>query len=365
MILHLYIARRFLVTFVSVLFILGAMTYLIGLVENVNRFGGGDASFASIMRLTLLLVPYAVYRLLPLIAVISTISLFIALSRSSELVVSRASGRSAMRSLGAPVAAAILIGVIAVAILNPIVAATSREQESSLNRITRGSDSVLSVSEEGMWLRQGDSAGQTVIRASHADLDGTRLSGTTFIGLGPNGKPTIRIEAATAELRPGAWHLTDAKIWDLDGPTNPEKSAETHDTYRLKSDLTRDQIRDSFGTPSAISFWDLPGFIKRLDAAGFSARSHRVWFQSQLALPLSLIAMVMIGAVFTLRHTRAGRTGIMILLATLCGFALNFIRNFAVILAENGQISTTIAVWGPPTAAILLSAGLLLHLEDG
>ncbi|MGB5560093.1 MAG: LptF/LptG family permease, partial [Paracoccaceae bacterium] len=130
-------------------------------------------------------------------------------------------------------------------------------------------------------------------------------------------------------------------------------------------DLTRDQIRDSFGTPSAIPIWELPAFIDRLERAGFSARQHRVWLQMELALPLMLAAMVMIGAGFTMRHTRFGKTGMMVLLAILTGFATFFVRNFAQILGENGQIPILLAAWAPPIAAILMTLGLLLHLEDG
>ena len=133
----------------------------------------------------------------------------------------------------------------------------------------------------------------------------------------------------------------------------------------MPTNLTRAGIRDSFGTPSVIPIWDLPGFIASLEAAGFSARKHRMWLQSELAMPVFLVSMVLVGAAFTLRHTRAGRTGVMVLFALLTGFSLYFIRNFAQILGENGQIPIALAAWAPPLAAIGLAMGLLLHLEDG
>ncbi len=133
----------------------------------------------------------------------------------------------------------------------------------------------------------------------------------------------------------------------------------------VRSDLTRDRIRDSFGEPSAVSIWDLPAFIASLDAAGFSAKRHRVWFQMELAQPLLLAGMVLLAAGFTMRHTRFGRTGTMVLSAVLSGFAIFFLRNFAQVLGESGQIPVMLAAWFPPVATILLSLGLLLHLEDG
>ena len=133
----------------------------------------------------------------------------------------------------------------------------------------------------------------------------------------------------------------------------------------LASNLTRDQILDSFGTPSAVPIWELPAFIARLDAAGFSARKHRTFFHMELALPLLLTAMVLVGAGFTMRHTRMGRTGLMVMLALGFGFLFYFIRNFVAILGENGQIPIIMAAWLPPIATLLLPLALLLHLEDG
>jgi lipopolysaccharide export system permease protein len=90
-----------------------------------------------------------------------------------------------------------------------------------------------------------------------------------------------------------------------------------------------------------------------------------MWFMSELANPLLLAAMVLIGASFTMRHTRFGKTGMMVLFALLVGFGLFFLRNFAQVLGETGQLPVAVAAWTPPIAAILLSLGILLHTEDG
>ena len=73
----------------------------------------------------------------------------------------------------------------------------------------------------------------------------------------------------------------------------------------------------------------------------------------------------MIGAAFTMRPGRLGRTGLMVLLALGLGFGLYFIRNLAQVLGENGQLPVALAAWAPPLAGILLALGLLLHAEDG
>ncbi|KKK61485.1 hypothetical protein LCGC14_3013870, partial [marine sediment metagenome] len=306
MTLHLYFARRFLITFLSVFAIFLGILVLIDLVEQVRRFDGSKVGFWVVLGLTFLKAPESLYRILPLVMILATLSLFLSLARTSELVVARASGRSALRSLNAPLVVAVLIGIAAVTILNPMVAATSQQYEVAAERLSTGQRSALSLSAEGLWLRQNNGSGQTVIRAERANLDGTALYGVTFLTFAANAGPVARVEAESARLSSGEWVLQAAKEWYFDAP-NPEQSARLHDTLTLPSTLTPGEILDSFSTPSAIPIWDLPEFIDRLERAGFSARKHRVWLHMELAQPLLLAAMVLVGAGFTMRHTRFGR----------------------------------------------------------
>jgi lipopolysaccharide export system permease protein len=365
MTLYLYFARRFAVNFLGLFSVFLVLWALIGMIEVLRKFGGSSAGAVDILVLTALTVPGTIYPVLPLITMLATLTLFLSLARSSELVVTRAAGRSALRSLISPVLVAILIGVVAVVVLNPIVAATSKKFDVLSNRFLRGSESVLSISREGLWLRQGSPSGQTVIRAERANLDGTELFNVTFVGFGADGSPTYRIEAESARLMPGAWIATNAKRWRFDPGLNAELNAVRLERVSISSEMTREQIREGFGSPQSIAIWDLPAFIERLERAGLSARRHRVWFQTELAKPLFLATMVLIGAGFTMRHTRFGRTGIMVMLALLMGFSIYFIQNFAKILSESGQLPILLGAWAPPVAGILLALALLLHMEDG
>jgi len=364
MILHMYFARRFLMSFLGVTGVFVLIIVSVDLVEQLRKFSSADATMVDVIALSLLNGPLTLYRMLPLIMILAAIAFFLALARSSELVVTRAAGRSAIRALLAPLAVTLAIGMLSVGVLNPIVASTSKAYENRSDTL-RGSSSILSLGSSGLWLRQGDETGQTVIRAKSANLDGTRLSDVSFLTFTPDGTPTQRINAGSAQLASGEWVLRGVKSWPLVGEIVPEAASEVLPQLSVPSTLTPDQIRDSFGTPSSIPVWELPAFIDRLQAAGFSAQRHLVWLHAELALPAFLIAMVLVAASFTMRHQRGGRTGLMVLSAVLLAFILYFIRNFAQVLGENGDLPAVLAAWAPPLAAIGLSLGALLHSEDG
>ncbi|PSL20747.1 LPS export ABC transporter permease LptG [Shimia abyssi] len=363
--IHLYFARKFCLIFLGLTTVFFVLMALVDLMEQVRRFNVDEVGFGSILLLSMLKSPEGLYELLPLLVILSTVTLFITLSRTSELVVVRAAGRSAILSLLSPVTVALLIGLFAVTMFNPIVASTSIRHDQLADELRSGGRDALSLSSEGLWLRQGGAQGQAVIHAEQTNADATRFSNVTIVAYQPDGGPRTRIEARSARLVEGAWELYDAKAWPLVHGINSEANAKSHEVLRLDSTLTPDRIRDRFGTPSAIPIWDLPRFINELKEAGFSARRHQVWLNMELAQPLFLIAMVLIASAFTMRHTRFGKTGVAVLVSVLIGFALYFVRNFAQILGENGQIPVLLAAWAPPVASVMLALGLLLHMEDG
>ncbi|MFU1477078.1 LPS export ABC transporter permease LptG [Roseovarius sp. C7] len=363
MILHFYFARKFLWTLVGIAVVFSVLLGLIDLVDELQDFP--DLPFFDVLEIVLLNLPHANYEILPLVMILATVALFVRLARSSELVVVRASGRSALAGLTGPVTVAALVGLVAVTMFNPIVAASSKRYNDLVNGHSGLGDSVLAISSEGLWLRQGTEEGQTVIHARSATPDLGTLLDATFTSFTPTGDPLQRLTAESAELGQGEWHLMGVKAWDLAATDNPEASAELHTSLSIPAALTRDRIIDSFGKPEYIPIWDLPSFIAQLETAGFSARRYAVWFQMELAQPLFLVALVLVGAAFTMKHARLANTGTSVLAAVMLGFTLHYIRNFAQVLGENGQIPILLAAWAPPVASLLLALGILLHMEDG
>ncbi|CUH80930.1 Lipopolysaccharide export system permease protein LptG [Tritonibacter multivorans] len=365
--LDLYYARRFLTWFVMISVMLMTLVLLIDFSEQLRRFDGVDLSAMQLLALALLKSPAAFYEFLPLIMILTTIVLFIGLARSSELVVTRAIGRSGIRALVPPVIAAFLIGGLTVSLLNPIVAATANRYKTLSERYRNADTAAVSLTGEGLWLRQGGDTGQSVIHAGNysGDADTLVLFDVSILAYDAEGSPKSRTLASQARLENGDWLLQDAKVWPLAPGLNPELGASQSDELRVPTTLTNEQIRETLDTSEGISVYDLPRTITALQQAGFSTTRFQVWLQVELARPLFLVAMVMVGAAFTMRHARLGGTGLAVLASILLGFGLYFVHNFAQILGENGQIPVALAAWAPPVASILLTMGLLLHAEDG
>jgi lipopolysaccharide export system permease protein len=360
-----YLLAGFLRSVIGVFAVIALVVMLFTTVENTRRYGDTEAQLGDVLQISALQLPEVLYQIFPLVLMLGSLVTFLRLARTSELVVIRAAGISALRLIGVPVAASVVLGIGFVLAVNPFVAATMKKSE-ILDESFSETPSSLSVSPEGIWLRQADPAGgQTVVQAARADATGTLLRQVRLHRFDENGTLYMRIDAPSARLISGAWLLANANVWELDTATGRFERRILRGRLDLQTSLTRQQIQESFSPPETIGIWQLRGFIARIEQSGLSGTRHRLYLQSEVARPALFAAMVLVGAAFALRPARFGQTGVMILLAIMAGFSLYFLKDFAESLGAQGRIPLTVAAWTPPVATIFLAVGLLLHLEDG
>ena len=296
--LTLYLANRFGVTIAAVFGTIFGLIYLLDFVEMLRRASGlPDASAALIAFLCLLRTPSVSEQVLPFAVLAGCMFAFVNLSRRLELVVARAAGISVWQFMGPPVLVVGLLGIFSVTVYNPLSAMAKEQAERIETRLFRG---VQTNTDTSMWIRQRSVDGQAIVRAEQSSDSGTRLSAVTAFVYEPNGAFQERVEAATATLKQGYWELKDARI------SAPGEEPQSHETYLLATNLTPEQVTQSFVAPDAVSFWRLPDVAQRTETAGLDANRYRLRHQALMAQPLTLIAMVMIAAAFSLRFFRFG-----------------------------------------------------------
>jgi lipopolysaccharide export system permease protein len=268
-----YIAARFLRALLSVFAIVFTLILIVNSVELLRR-ARGRAGLLDVVAMAGFQTPGIALLVTPFVVLLASMACYAQLARSSELVVTRAAGVSVW-ALVAPVAAmAAAAGVASFMLLNPIAAATTQRFETLEARYLDGRTSRLAVSDEGLWLRQGLGAGQTVIHARDSNRTATDLRRVTLFRFAERDMLSSRIDAARAELQPGHWRLTDVaarEIADFGESAETAGQVDRRETMTIPTELTSEQILDSFAPPEAISFWALPRFIATLERSGFTA----------------------------------------------------------------------------------------------
>jgi lipopolysaccharide export system permease protein len=360
--LSFYIGRHFLAGFAVLFFAFLSLVLTFDIVELLRRAATKpEITFLVVVKLALLKLPYMGQQTFPFAVLFGGMAVFWRLTRSHELVVTRAAGVSAWQFLFPVLLLAFLLGVAKITVFNPLSSALLAKYERQEAALLKGQSSLLEISKTGLWLRQASEKGPSVIRADRALNQGSDMELRNVVVLMYTNSDHFagRIDAESAKLEDGFWLLRKAWIHE------PEKPPRFTAQHWLPTDLTLSSIQDSFAPPATMSFWALPGFIKTLEISGFSALRHRLHWHSLLAAPFLMCAMVLLAATFTLRHSRRGGTTFIITGGVLTGFLLYFFSDVVFALGLSDSIPVTLAAWTPSGVATLLGIAMLLHLEDG
>ena len=364
--LSMYIARVFVLSLAGMLAGLTGLIALFDFIELLRRSATKpDATFAIVSEIAALRLPWICMQILPFAVLLGGILAFWRLTRSSELIVARASGVSAWQFLAAPLLCAVAIGAFATAAISPLSAAMRARAETMDNVYLRTGGGPLALNGGQLWLRESDAAltpqGVAILHARAVTLHEGELVArdVSIFRLDANDRLLERVEASQATLAGGQWQIENARtITPGHLPTPPRP-------LTLDTNMTVQRVQESFAPPDTLSVWALPGFISLLDRSGFSSIRHRLQFQTLLALPLLAGTMTLLAAGFSMRPSRRGGVAKMIASGVAAGFALFLVSKVAEEFGQSGALPAVLAAWAPAASGLMLSVALLLHLEDG
>ncbi|MES2751750.1 MAG: LPS export ABC transporter permease LptG [Pseudomonadota bacterium] len=358
-ILARYFAKRFviasLVTFAGISFLIVIVDYI----ELIRRTSGiASVSALLVAQTALFRVPLTLEKLMPFCILIGGMVSFLALSRQLELVIARAAGISAWQFIAPAVLSALVLGLLATVVYNPLSAEMLERAKGLETRIFTGG---ASNTQEGanFWLNQSTSDGQSVINAARSQGQGAILTGLTVFRYDTSGHFKERIEAAEATLEPGQWVFRDVRRYSLDNPPLMEAR------FTLPTTLTLAQIRNNFSTPETVSFWQLPDYIKSSEYSGQATAGYRLQYQKLLARPFLLAAMVLLAASVSLRFFRFGGVQKMVLSGVAAGFLLYVLSKVTEDLSKAELMHPLAAAWLPVCVGGLSGFLALLYQEDG
>jgi lipopolysaccharide export system permease protein len=355
-----YFAGRFVVSALGVFASIFLLLVLVDYIEMVRKTSGlVEASAITVAETSLFRVPQLLEKLMPFCILIGAMTCYLALSRRLELVVARAAGVSAWQFIAPALASALVLGILATTVYNPM-SANLRELSKRMEAELFGSAPGGGIQDaSGFWINQVNSEGQAIINAARSEQQGVRLTGLTVFRFDNDFQFRERIEAREATLEDGRWLFKSVRRYTLDAPPVDE------DSFFLTTTLTPAQVRNSFSTPETVSFWQLPSYIRSSESSGFATAGYRLQYHKLLAQPFLLAAMVMMAAAVSLRFFRFGGVQKMVLSGVGAGFLLYVLSKVTEDLSKAELMHPIAAAWLPVCVGGLTGFLALLYQEDG
>jgi len=355
-----YFGLRFLSTvllvFVGILLLVGLLDYI----ELMRRSSDvPNVSALLVAKTSFFRVPQVTERILPFCVLIGAMSCYLDLSRRHELVIARSVGLSAWQFMAPAAMVAFLLGTLATTVYNPIAAVMKEQSKRYEAELFAQQTAKYANPNAPLWVGQRTDEGQAIINAKSSRGQGGTLGGVTVFTFDATGHFKNRIEARAAILEPGYWRLLDARIYTLGNLPVDQPS------YQLRTNLTPEQVRESFATPETVPFWELPTYIHIAEHAGLVAAGYRLQFEKLLARPFLLVAMVFLAAAVSLRFFRFGGVQKMVLSGVGSGFLLYVLSKVTEDLSTAELMHPVAAAWLPVLAGGLTGFIALLYQEDG
>jgi lipopolysaccharide export system permease protein len=352
-----YFLRRFTLSIAAVIVTFFALIYTGDLIELMRRAGDAQhASTAMLARLSLFRVPAVTEQVFPFAVLFGSLAAFLDLSRRLELVVARATGVSAWQFITPGIIVAFSLGLFTMTIYNPVAVKLKNRADEIESRLFERA-TAANAANTSIWLDQKTGDDTVILQAGSAA--GLKLFNVTAFVSDRDGHFKERVEAPEAELQKGYWLFSHGRI--VAEGVEPR----SFESYQLPSNLTADEFSSSIGASESVSFWALPGVVHRLELAGLDTTRYRLTYQTLLARPALLVAMILVAASVSLRFFRFGGIARMVLSGVAAGFFLYVVTKIAENLGSAGVISAVAAAWSPAIIGGLMGVLTLLYLEDG
>jgi lipopolysaccharide export system permease protein len=306
--------------------------------------------------------PPFVYQGLHIVMLMSTILLFLGLSRSNELTALKAGGVSLYR-VSLPIIG--LAGLVTMGslgfqeIVMPVL--NRRAVEIDEARIKRRTMPELRKRAE-VWYR-GREDGGAESRIYHIGLLDPRdrqMNDVTILSLSPDFVMRRRWDAR--EMR---WSDQDDG-WRLRRGVRREFRAGEPDraeTFREQAVRLPERYQDFAQVPRApdvMNYAELREYVGRLHEAGHKVEKYLVDLYSKISFPFAHPIMALVGIPFALQSPRGGRViGIALCLALGLGYFI--VHSAAVALARTEILPPLIAAWS--ANALFATLGLYLYLR--
>ncbi len=310
------------------------------------------------------LIPFILYQVTPLCALVAVLITFGAFSRSSEITAMKATGTSLYRIV-APVLVFTLFISIGLFVFDEFYLPNANRRQEALRSIIKDKPAQTFLRPDRKWISgQTTAAGQParIFYYQFFDADRNVFANLTVFEFEPNTFVlTRRIFAASAR-----WSPAD-NTWVFENGWERTFSGETIASYRPFTSATFPEIHEQPGyfkkedRPSQeMSYNELSHYISDLKQSGFDTKRLNVQLNRKLAYPLITLVMAILAVPFALSM---GKRGSLAGIATAIGLAIAYWVVDGVFQAM-GNVNTLpaiLAAWTPDLLFAIAGTYLLLR----
>lgn len=351
-----YLLRQYLFFLGIGCFVGMVLILIVDILQSLDRILRLKPPLTYIAQHFLYLVPRELYQALPIIVLVSTVFLFLTLSRQREIDGLKASGVSLYR-ISAPVLALAMCISLGALIF----------QEALLPGIAAKGEEVDRVKIRGLRPRHLQQQGQIWYHLSDtrfihiALLDPAQqsLDGLLVLNIDRNFRLLDRLDSSAAQWTDKGWRLKQGFVRSVDtaGRVRSERFEQRIvDMPEQIHDLTQVQRR-----PESMSFLDLRSYVKQLRDSGHPVGGYLVDLYAKLSFPLVHVIMALVAIPFALVSPRDSGRAVGFGLAIAIAVSYWVVHSIALSFGRADLLPAALAAWTANIIFFGLGGALFFH----
>jgi lipopolysaccharide export system permease protein len=349
-VLDLYIGKAVIGGSFLVMCVLLSLFVFIEFISELDVIGRGDYGAWVAFRYVLLSVPRLTYELMPMAALLGSLTGLGVLASNNEIIIMRASGISLARITWAALKGGLLLVVFAVWIGEWVVADAEQRATEIRSSALAGNKSLRTV--DGFWTREATD----FINVRTVLPDG-RLVGVYIYEFDPGNELRRISSAKSATYERGQWHLEQVSrsVIGRDGVTMEQLPSMT-----WRSRLSPELLDIIAIKPASLSVSGLHKYIRYLRLNGLSSGRYEAEFWTKIALPFATCVMVFAALPFVFGSLRSAGVGQRMLIGVLVGigfYLFNQTANYIGLVYEFNPLLSAVL----PTLLLLVGAVYMMR----
>ena len=338
-----YIAVTVIKATLMTLLALTVLAFVLTLVDEIEDVGKGDYSSWHALVVAACSTPRFVYESFPVAALIGALLGLGGMAASGELIAMRTAGMSSRQILFAVIKGGVLLMLLVVAVGDGIGPVT--EQYGNQLKLEKQKKQITFSSRNGFWAKDGN----TIVNIRQVSVAG-ELRDVTIYEFSTDQQLQVITRAATGQYNFGRWVLGEVRQSNLD-----DMQIHTRQLQWLAWDslVNPSVLSGALINPLMLPAWDLWEQIQNLKSRGQNATTYEVTFWGKIAVPLTMIAMLILAVPMVMSGSRTTTAGQRVFTGAILGTLLYlFSRGFSFLVLAMELPAITVMLF--PLVVILL-----------
>ena len=352
-VLDYYIARQVVGGTLVALLALVALFTFIDFIDDLDNVGKGNYNMTAALEYLFLTLPRRTFNLFPLAALVGALMGLGTLASSSELIVMRSSGMSAVRLSISIMGGAMIL--VLIAMFTGEVLAPVAERHAQNMRSVALSNALAVNTRQGFWIRDGNS----FINIGKVS-PGNRMQAVNIYEFDEELRLRVATRAGKARYQDGKWILENIVQSQIE---QGRVVAQRVPKAVWESLFEPELVNVVSVKPESLSILGLGRYIEYLGSNGLDTSRFRLALWHKFSYPASTVVMILLAIPLVLGHLKSAGLGQRIVVGVIIGIGFNVLNQASGHMGLVYGLSPALSATAPVLLFLLAALWLLKRVH--